>query len=98
MSKSQKIYIGDPQDPTVFELDETYSRLDGTKWPDKPPVYQVRVYSMNDLDYYDPVIHFESEYASYHTALLAFSAKLLDHASFLVDYHKEPQPFEEVSS
>jgi hypothetical protein len=97
VSKNQKLFIGDPHDPTIFELKETHSRLDGTVWFDKPPVYQVRVYSMNDLDYYDPIIGFESEYVSYHTALLAFSAKLVDHASFLVDYHNEPQPFEEVA-
>jgi hypothetical protein len=53
---------------------------------------------MNDLDFYDPIIEFESEYRSYHTALLVFSTKLQDHASFLVDYHNELQPFEEVSS
>lgn len=88
--------IGDPQDPKVFILEETHSRLEG--WKDHTStVFLVRVESMNDLDPYDPVIHFEREYSSYHTALLAFSTKLVDHASFLVDYHNEPQPFEEVA-
>jgi hypothetical protein len=81
---NHKLYIGDPQFPTVFSLEETTSLLDGTASP--VPVYRVTVYRPNDLDFYDPIIEFEQEFEHYGTALVQFSTQLQEHSNFVAQY------------
>lgn len=79
------VCVGDPQDPTVFSLEETGSRLEG--WADHAnPVFLVQRYSVNDLDPRDPVIWYEAEFETYEQALVEFSRELYEHAQFLAEY------------
>jgi hypothetical protein len=81
-----QLFVGDPEFPTIFTLEETHSRLEG--WVDYslPTVFHVRVERPNDLDFYDPIIEFEQEFQHYGTALVVFSTQLQEHANFVSDY------------
>lgn len=82
------VCVGDPQDPTVFELKQTPVRLEG--WSNNStPVFLVQRYSVNDLDPRDPVIWYEAEFDTYEQALVEFSRELHEHAQFLAEYHSE---------